>query len=138
MFWQFVINGFITGVLYSLLAIGFALIYNTTRIFHIAAAGIYVFAAYMFYLFAVQLTMPLLLAAFLAVALTMALSLATEVLVYRPLKRRKASLNAAMIASIGVMMMIVNLELQEDGHYRLTTGMQYSEEPLRYSRPIKL
>ena len=109
MFWQFVINGFITGILYSLLAIGFALIYNTTRIFHIAAAGIYVFAAYMFYLFAVQLSLPLLLAAFLAVALTMALSLATEGLVYRPLKRRKASLNAAMIASIGVMTVIVNL-----------------------------
>lgn len=33
---------------------------------------------------------------------------------------------------------LVVLELQEDGHYRLTTGMQYSEEPLRYSRPIKL
>ena len=48
MFWQFIINGLITGVLYSLLAIGFALVYNTTRVFHIAAAGIYVFAAYMF------------------------------------------------------------------------------------------
>lgn len=109
MFWQFVVNGLITGILYSLLAIGFALIYNTTRIFHIAAAGIYVFAAYMFYLFAVQLSLPLLVAAFLAVVLTMALSLATEGLVYRPLKRRKGSLNAAMIASIGLMTVIVNL-----------------------------
>lgn len=109
MFGQFVVNGLITGILYSLLAIGFALIYNTTRIFHIAAAGIYVFAAYMFYLFAVQLSLPLLAAAAVAVALTMALSLATEGLVYRPLKRRKASLNAAMIASIGLMTVIVNL-----------------------------
>lgn len=48
MFGQFIINGLITGVLYSLLAIGFALVYNTTRVFHIAAAGIYVVAAYMF------------------------------------------------------------------------------------------
>ena len=46
MIWQFIINGLITGILYSLLAIGFALVYNTTRIFHIAATGIYVFAAY--------------------------------------------------------------------------------------------
>lgn len=30
------------------------------------------------------------------------------------------------------------LELQEDGHYRLTTEMQYSEEPLRYSRPLRI
>ena len=42
---QFIINGLITGLLYSLLALGFALVYNTTHIFHIAAAGIYVFAA---------------------------------------------------------------------------------------------
>lgn len=33
---------------------------------------------------------------------------------------------------------LVVLELQEDGHYRLTTEMQYSEEPLRYSRPLRI
>lgn len=109
MFWQFIINGLITGVLYSLLAIGFALVYNTTRVFHIAAAGIYGFAAYMFWLFAVTLHLPLLLAALIAVLFTMGLSLTTEVTVYRPLKNRKASLNVAMIASIGLMTVIVNL-----------------------------
>lgn len=109
MFGQFIINGLITGVLYSLLAIGFALVYNTTRVFHIAAAGIYVFAAYMFWLFSASLGLPMLLAAGISVVLTMGLSLATEVTVYRPLKRRKASLNVAMIASIGLMTVIVNL-----------------------------
>ncbi len=109
MFWQFIINGLITGVLYSLMAIGFALVYNTTRIFHIAAAGIFVFAAYMFWLFAVTLHLPLLSAAFIAIMLTMGLSLTTEVTVYRPLKKRKASLNVVMIASIGLMTVIVNL-----------------------------
>ena len=109
MFGQFIVNGLITGVLYSLMAIGFALVYNTTRIFHIAAAGIYVFAAYMFWLFAVTLHLPLLSAAFIAIMLTMGLSLTTEVTVYRPLKKRKASLNVVMIASIGLMTVIVNL-----------------------------
>jgi len=33
---------------------------------------------------------------------------------------------------------LVVLELQDDGHYRLTTKLDYSQEPLRYSRPIKL
>lgn len=109
MFGQFIINGLITGVLYSLLAIGFALVYNTTRVFHIAAAGIYVFAAYMFWMFAVTLHLPILMAAIIAILLTMGLSLTTEVTVYRPLKNRKASLNVAMIASIGLMTVIVNL-----------------------------
>ncbi len=103
---QFVVNGLITGVLYSLLAIGFALVYNTTKVFHIAAAGIYVFAAYMFYSFSAIL--PMILAALVAIVLTMGLSLLTELLVYRPLWKRKASNDVAMIASIGLMTVIVN------------------------------
>ena len=108
MIWQFIINGLILGVLYSLLAIGFALVYNTTRIFHIAAAGIYVFAAYMFWFFVAEVGLPVLPASLVAIVLTMLLSLLTEVLVYRPLKNRKASLNVIMIASIGLMTVIIN------------------------------
>ena len=109
MIWQFIINGLITGILYSLLAIGFALVYNTTRIFHIAAAGIYVFAAYMFWLFVAQAGLSIIPASLVAILLTMLLSLLTEVVVYRPLKRKKASLNVSMIASIGMMTVIVNV-----------------------------
>lgn len=106
---QFIANGMITGILYSLLAIGFALVYNTTKVFHIAAAAIYVFAAFMFYLFVSTFGLPLLVAALIAIVLTMGLSLFTELAVYRPLNSRKASNNVAMIASIGMMTVIVNL-----------------------------
>lgn len=108
MIWQFVVNGLITGILYSLLAIGFALVYNTTRIFHIAAAGIYVFAAYMFWFFVAKAGLPIVFASLLAIALTMLLSLLSEICVYRPLKNKNASLNVAMIASIGAMTVIIN------------------------------
>ena len=106
---QFILNGLITGILYSLLAIGFALVYNTTKLFHIVAAAIYVFAAFMFYLFAVTFGLPIISAAFIAIVLTMGLSLLMDVAVYRPLKKRKASNNVAMIASIGMMTVIINL-----------------------------
>lgn len=105
---QFLINGLITGVLYSLLAIGFALVYNTTKVFHIAAAAIYVVAAYAFYSFATILGFPLPVAGLLSICVTMSLSLCIELLVYRPLKNRNSSLNVIMIASIGVMTIIVN------------------------------
>lgn len=108
MIWQFLINGLVTGLLYSLLAIGFALVYNTTHIFHIAAAGIYVFAAYMFWWLSVKLGLPIIVAAALAIILTMGLSLLSEVGVYRPLRKKHSSLNAIMIASIGLMTVIVN------------------------------
>ena len=108
MIWQFIINGLITGILYSLLAIGFALVYNTTRIFHIAAAGVYVFAAYMFWFFVAEVGLPIMPASLVAIVLTMVLSLLSELLVYRPLKNKNASLNVAMIASIGTMTVIIN------------------------------
>ena len=105
---QFIINGLITGILYSLFAIGFAMVYNTTRIFHIAAAGIYVFAAYMFWFFVAEVGLSIIPAALVAIILTMVLSLLSELLVYRPLKNKNASLNMAMVASIGAMTVIVN------------------------------
>lgn len=105
---QFVINGLITGILYSLMAIGFALVYNTTKIFHIAAAGIYVFAAYMFWFFVAWAGLPVILASIVAIFLSMLLSLLSEVCVYRPLKNKNASLNVTMIASIGLMIVIIN------------------------------
>ena len=108
MIWQFIVDGLIKGLLYSLLAIGFALVYNTTHIFHIAAAGIYLFAAFMFWWLAVQLGLPLLVAASFAIILTMGLSLLSEVGIYRPLRKKNTSLSAIMIASIGLMTIIEN------------------------------
>ena len=106
---KFIINGIVTGLLYSMLAIGFALVYNTTRILHIAAAGIYVFAAYMFWWLASGLGLPLAVAAILAVLLSMVLSWLSDRALYRPLRKKKSSLNVMMVASIGLMTVIVNL-----------------------------
>lgn len=108
MFLQFIINGFITGILYSLCAIGFALVYNTTRIFHIAAAALYVIAAYSLYYAYNVMNMELPLAIFFAVAVTALFSLGSEWIVYRPLYKKKSSLNVVMISSIGLMTILVN------------------------------
>jgi branched-chain amino acid transport system permease protein len=109
MFGQFVINGLITGILYSLLAIGFALVYNTTKIFHVAAAGIYVVSAYAFWFGVDVLSLPMWIAAVFSIAVTMACSYLCELLVYMPLKRKGASNNICMVASIGIMTALVSL-----------------------------
>jgi len=106
---QFVLNGVITGILYSLSAIGFALVYNTTRIFHIAAAALYVAGAYLFWFAFRQIGLPLLAAGVVSLVATAALSILCELTVYRPLYRKHASLNVAMISSIGAMIVIVNV-----------------------------
>jgi branched-chain amino acid transport system permease protein len=106
---QFLINGIITGILYSLSAIGFALVYNTTRIFHIAAAALYVVAAYAFYYVFHVLGLPLWISGLTAAVLTAGLSVLCEWVVYKPLYRKKSSLNVVMISSIGVMIILVNV-----------------------------
>ena len=107
MFLQSIINGLINGFLYSLLAIGFAMVYNSTHIFHIAAAGIYVFAAYMFWWF--SQSMGIVPAGILALLVTGMLSFCIDLSVYRPLQKKKASLNSILVASIGIMTILVNL-----------------------------
>ncbi len=108
MFLQFIINGFIAGILYSLCAIGFALVYNTTRIFHIAAAALYVIAAYSLYYAYNIMNMELPLAVFFAIVVTALFSLGSEWIVYRSLYKKKSSLNVVMISSIGLMTILVN------------------------------
>jgi branched-chain amino acid transport system permease protein len=106
---QFIVNGLITGILYSLSSIGFALVYNTARIFHIAAAALYVAAAYIFYFAFHTLALPLWLSMIIALISAALLSVLCEWAVYRPLYNKKSSLNVVMISSIGVMTILINV-----------------------------
>lgn len=106
---QIILNGLIQGILYSLMAVGFALVYNTTKVFHIAAAGIWAFASYMYFVFSTYLNLLPIVSIGFSVVICMALSLLIDFSVYRPLYRRRAVPSVAMIASIGVLKIIDSL-----------------------------
>jgi len=106
---QLLINGFIMGSIYSLVSLGYALIYNTTKTFHIAYAVIYMFCPYMFLTFHNKLGLNLVSALSISIISTIILSLLIETLVYQPLEKKKSSLNIIMISSIGVMTVVINL-----------------------------
>lgn len=105
---QFLLNGFITGLLYALVAMAFSFTYNTTKIFHIAFAGILVAASYILYFF-INAGLPAIFAILLTLVLTGLLNLTIEKSVYQPLDKRRNSLNTLMIASIGVFTILINL-----------------------------
>jgi branched-chain amino acid transport system permease protein len=109
MFVQFLINGIITGCIYSIASLGFALIYNTTRIFHIALAVLYVIASYLFWQFSIIMGLPLILGFLLSVLLTSAISLGIEHFIYYPLHKTKASLNIVLVSSIGIFIVLTNV-----------------------------
>lgn len=108
MFLQFIINGIIIGSIYSLVSLGFALVYNTTKIFHIAYAVIYMFCPYMILTFYSDLGYPLLLSFLISIVITIILSLLMEIIVYKPLSKKSSSHNIIMISSIGIMIIVIN------------------------------
>ena len=106
---QLLINGIISGSIIALVSLGFSLVYNTTRIFHIAYAVLFTFAPYMFLSFHLQYGFNIWLSIFFSIAVTMLLSIIFELIIYRPIQKRKGSLNQLLISSIGVMIIAINL-----------------------------
>ncbi|TSA27418.1 MAG: branched-chain amino acid ABC transporter permease [Ignavibacteriales bacterium] len=109
MFLQFMINGIIIGSIYSLVSLGFALVYNTTRIFHLAYAVLYMFCPYIILTFYSNLGYPLIIAFIIAIIITILLSLILEIIIYRPLSKKGSSDNIIMISSIGIMIVVINI-----------------------------
>ncbi len=106
---QHLINGLVKGALIALAGLAFALYYNTTRIFHIAFAGLFTLSCYLFLSY-FKLFQKELFPAFALTAVSIIIAGALlEILVYSPLSRRQSSLNVILIASIGVMIAIINL-----------------------------
>ena len=109
---QLVFNGMVSGLLLALLATGFNLIFNTTRVFHIAHGGFYVGGAYVFYAliqsFQSQSLFLVLVAALSALFITMLFASIVETLIYLPLARKKSGQGITLISSMGVYLFIVN------------------------------
>lgn len=109
MFPQLLANGLVEGSFYALLALGFALIFGASRVFHVAHGSVYAVAAYLLYLFFSIWRLPFFLALLLTVALASLLGILIELLIYRPLERRGASHMLVLMASIGTLIFIDNL-----------------------------
>ena len=106
---QLLINGLVSGALYSVMALGFALIYNTTKIFHIAHGAVYAVSSYAFFASLRLLGLPLALSLILGLLSGTLLGIIIEILVYRPLYQKKASSGVILVSSIGIYIFIINL-----------------------------
>jgi branched-chain amino acid transport system permease protein len=124
---QFLINGLVNGSLIALTALGFSLVYNTMRVFHIAYAGIYLWAGYIFYFFKVEMAWSLVPSALMAMLAAALLSLICELFLYRPLQKRGRSHNALMISSVGMLILLVSLLEMLFGNAALFTGFMVND-----------
>ena len=106
---QLLLNGIIAGSIYSLVALGFSIIYQTTRFFHFAHGAVYTFGAYFAYLFYTQLGVDRVIAFPLACLATMLLGGALELGIYKPMRTRKATDLTLLIASLGLYILLQNV-----------------------------
>lgn len=100
---QTLFDGIAIGAMAALVALGLGLIFNTSRIFHMAHGGVYTLAAFFAYMWNVQVGLPFWASIVLAVPMTATLGALCEALIYRPMRSRGADHHTMMIASLGLL-----------------------------------
>ena len=105
---QLLVNGLVTGSALGLVAISFSLVYSTTKIFHVAHAGVYTTAGYVAWTLAHH-GAPDIVSLLLAVAACVTLGCLIQHQLYARLERRRATPLVVLIASLGTLAVIQNI-----------------------------
>lgn len=108
LFVQLLLGGVQLGALYALTAVGFALIFGSTRVFHVAHGSTFTLAGYVF-LEAVQLGWGWTIATLVSIASSLLFGLAMERAVYRPIQRSDGSFFTVFVASFGIAIVVQSL-----------------------------
>jgi branched-chain amino acid transport system permease protein len=106
---QLLVNGLIAGSVYCLIALGFALIFQTARFFHFAHGAVYTLGAYFAYLYSTQLGVDRAIAFPLACLSAAAIGVICELSTYKPMRKRKATAQTLLIASLGLYIVLQNI-----------------------------
>lgn len=100
---QLILNSIIAGAIYTLVALGFNLIYGATKFFNLAHGIMAAIGGYAVFYFAKILGLDIYVAIILGVALAGFVGFGLDKFIYLPLRRRKASNMVLLVASLGVM-----------------------------------
>ncbi len=109
LFLQLLVDGLQLGALYALMAVGFAIIFGSTRVFHYAHGTTYIIVGYVFFYLGDRLNVPWWLAAAIASAAAVVFGLLIDRFVYRPIQRDEGSFFTVFVASFGVGVVAENL-----------------------------
>lgn len=106
---QLLINGVQVGALYALIAVGFSLIFGSTRIFHFAHGSTFTIAAYVFYYLFSVAQVHWMVATLAATAAAVLFGVALNRLVYVPIQKHEGSFFTIFVASFGVGIVVQNV-----------------------------
>ena len=127
---QLFVNGLQLGAIYALTAVGFSLIFGSTKIFHVAHGSAFAIGGYIYWWLASKLGVAWPVATLAAVVAAAVFGLLVERFVYRPIQRHEASFFTVFIAAFGVQLFIENLigSVAGRGMETVTTPLSRSVE----------
>src|SRR5207302_9646880 len=99
MFLQLVANGLVTGSVYAIAAVGVSVVYGILRLVNFAYGDLMAFGALVAFAFNQRLGLGMLPATLLAMLAAAALSLGLDVVLWRPLRARRAGFMSLFLAS---------------------------------------
>lgn len=106
---QLLINGLQVGALYALIAVGFSLIFGSTKIFHFAHGSAFTIAAYVFYDLYSVVQSHWIAALGGAIFAAVLFGVLLDRFVYAPIQRHEGSFFTLFVASFGVGIVVQNL-----------------------------
>lgn len=129
-FVQLLVNGLIAGAIYALVASGFSLIYSTCKFVHFAHGSTIAFSAYFLYFLFSTLGLNFWLAVILTIIFAGLFGFLTNIIVYKELRRKKASNTILLIASFALLIFFESMILMLFGADVKTVGFIQVEKGL--------
>jgi neutral amino acid transport system permease protein len=106
MFIQLLANGLVTGSVIALAAAGVSIVYGILRLVNFAYGDYMTFGAFIAIYFNVTRELPIVTAAILAMLATALLSVALELVLWKPLRARSAGFMSLFLVSIGLALVL--------------------------------
>jgi len=106
---QIIINVILSSAIYLLVALSFTLIYFSTKFFNLTHAIIITSGAYLTFWLFKQLFFPFAVSIAFALILSIGLGIATELFIFRPLRKKSIHSLLLFIASLGLYIILQNI-----------------------------
>ena len=110
-FLQLLVNGLVAGSIYSLVAIGFSLVYHTNKFVHFAHGGIISISGYFLFWLCSGLGINFYLAVPATIIFSGLLGLLINAIFYKPLRRQKANNSVMLLSSLAALIILQSLAL---------------------------
>lgn len=131
-FTQLLINGLIAGAIYALVASGFSLIYSTCKFVHFAHGATIAFSAYILYFLFSVLGLNFGFAVILSIIFASLLGYGMNSIVYKQLRKKKASNVILLLSSFALLILLESLililfgaDVKTIGYINVAKGLEF-------------